>query len=247
MTWAVTAAICTAWLVAVAAQLTETGRLLHHDALIEGTLPLGLALALFVLAWQAMIAAMMLPSSLPLMRLFAIASAQQPAPRRAMAAFLGGYVVVWTAFGILAFLGDTALHRIVDATPWLEERPWLIAGGVILLAGAFQFSPLKDRCLRVCRAPGAFLIARYRRGVSAAFALGRGHGLLCVGCCWALMLVTFAAGVANLWWMAVLAALMTYEKTGRHGRRVVPVAGATLLALGALLLMHPAWLPANPF
>jgi predicted metal-binding membrane protein len=127
---------------------------------------------------------------------------------------------------------------------WLMAHSWLIAGGVLAMAGVFQFMPLKDRCLRQCRNPGAYLLARYRRGIRSAFALGRGHGWFCVGCCWALMLVMFAAGVASLLWMAALTALMVYEKTGPGGQRVVPVAGLVLIAYAALVLAHPAWLPA---
>jgi predicted metal-binding membrane protein len=84
----------------------------------------------------------------------------------------------------------------------------------------------------------------YRRGVRAAFQLGYRHGLFCAGCCWALMLIGFAAGVASLWWMAALTALMVYEKTARHGQIAVPVAGAVLLLWSALVFAHPWWLPA---
>jgi predicted metal-binding membrane protein len=161
-----------------------------------------------------------------------------------MAALLGGYALVWTGFGALAFLADIAVHHAVDASPWLKAHPWLIAGGVLAIAGVFQFTPLKDRCLRQCRHPGAYLLVRYRRGTRSAFALGRSHGRFCVGGCWALMLVMFAAGIANLLWMAALTALMVYEKTGPGGRRVVPVAGLSLIAYAALVLAHPAWLPA---
>jgi predicted metal-binding membrane protein len=175
--------------------------------------------------------------------LFGAASAGQPRPRVVMAAFLAGYALVWTAFGAIAFTGDLFVHRTVDSTPWLHARPWLIAGGVLAIAGAFQFTPLKDACLRACRHPGIYLTRHYERGIVGAFRLGRGHGIFCLGCCWALMLVMFAAGVANLWWMAALTALMVYEKTGAGGRRAVPVAGLTLLALAALVLAHPSWLP----
>ena len=244
---AIPIAIILAWGVAIVAQATGTARFLHHDALIEGGWPWWAALIAFVAAWQAMIVAMMLPSSLPLVRLFATVSANQPRPAATMAAFLGGYAVVWTAFGIAGFIGDVGLHRFVDATPWLEARPWLIAGGVLVLAGVFQFTPLKDACLSKCRLPGPFLMQRYRRGVSGAFALGRGHGLFCVGCCWALMLVTFAAGFANLWWMAALTAVMVYEKTGRYGRRLVPVIGVALVVVGALTALHPGWFGSRLF
>jgi len=236
-------AVAAAWVLAIVVELTGTAEALHHDSLIEGGPPLWAALLLFLLAWQAMVAAMMLPSSLPLIRLFQAVSGAQEHPERARAAFIGGYAAVWTGFGALAFLGDAAVHHTVDAVPWLHERPWLIAGGVLALAGAFQFSELKERCLSKCRMPAPYLMARYRRGAGAGFKLGAGHSLFCLGCCWALMLVMFAAGVAVLWWMAALTLVMVYEKTGRHGRALTPVVGVYLLALGALVLVHPPWLP----
>jgi len=244
---AIVIAIVIAWAIAIVAQVSGTARLLHHDALIEGSLPLWSALLLFVIAWQAMIVAMMLPSSLPLVRMFASVSAGQQHPRQVMTVFLAGYAAIWTAFGAAGFLGDVGLHRFIDANPWLEARPWLIAGSVLILAGAFQFSGLRNACLNKCRLPGMFLMRNYARGATAAFRLGAGHGAFCVGCCWALMLVTFGAGFANLWWMAALTAVMVYEKTGRHGTRIVPIAGIALLALGSLVLIHPTWMAGGVF
>jgi predicted metal-binding membrane protein len=238
------AAIAGAWCVAVVAQVSGNAALLHHDALIHASLPLWVALGLFLLAWQAMTAAMMLPSSLPMVRLFGAASAGVDSRGRTMAAFLAGYGAVWTAFGALAFCGDVALHRLVDATPGLAARPWLVGGVVIAGAGLFQFSSLKDRCIEECRHPAAMLLRRYRRGTAEAFRLGRDHGVFCLGCCWALMLLMFAAGVANLAWMGALTAVMVYEKVGRHGRRLATGVGVGLLAWSALVLAHPAWLPA---
>jgi predicted metal-binding membrane protein len=222
--------------VAVAAEASGRGQALHHDALAEGGLPPWAVLGLFLLAWQLMIAAMMLPSSLPLVRLFSRVAANQPRPMRAMTAFLGGYAAVWTGFGVIAFLGDMGIHRLVGHWEWLAARPSLIGGAVLLLAGGFQFSSLKERCLRVCRHPGGYLLQHYRRGTSAAFRLGAGHGVFCVGCCWALMLVAFAAGVARLWWMAALTAVMVFEKTGRGGQRGVRPIGLGLAVLGILML-----------
>jgi predicted metal-binding membrane protein len=240
---AVLGAIAVAWALALAAQATGRGRLLGHDELIHSGLPLWAALGVHLLAWQMMVAAMMLPSSLPLVRLFATVSRNQERPGVAMVAFLAGYAVVWTVFGALAFLGDALLHHTVHATPWLATHPAVIGGGVLALAGAFQFSSLKDRCLKECRHPGGFLLPRYQRGTRAAFRLGRQHGLFCLGCCWAIMLVGFAAGVANLWWMAALTALMVFEKTGREGQRGVRPIGLGLIALGILMLAEPAALP----
>ena len=236
-------AIVAAWTVAIAAEVTGRGHALHHDALAEGALPTWAALGLFLLAWQLMITAMMLPSSLPLVRLFNLASADQPRPQLARAAFLSGYAVLWTGFGAAAFIGDLGIHYLVDHWGWLAARSWLLAGGVLVLAGAFQFSSLKDRCLRLCRDPAAYLDRHYRGGVRGAFRLGAGHGVFCVGCCWALMLVAFAVGVANLGWMATLTAIMVYEKTVPAGRRVVRPIGLVFIGLG-ILVLAASWQPA---
>jgi predicted metal-binding membrane protein len=242
---AIPVAIAVAWLLAVAAQATGRASELHHNALIHSRLPLWAQLAVFLVAWQAMIAAMMLPSTLPstlpILRLLGQVSAGRQRHRVTVGAFLGGYAGVWTGFGALAFLGDVALHRTVHRTPWLAAHPWVIAGSTLAAAGLFQFSVLKDVCLARYRAPGAYLPSRYRRGVRGALRLGWEHGLFCLGCCWALMLLMFAAGVANLWWMAALTALMVYETVSRNGTRAVPVAGMALLALAALALLHPVW------
>ena len=242
----VLAAIALGWALAIAAEATGRANALHHDSLIEHGPPLWAALLLFLVAWQAMIAAMMLPSSLPLIRLFEAASRRQEHVRRVRGAFFSGYAAVWTVFGAFAFMGDVGVHRTVDAWPWLSEREWLIGGTTLMLAGLFQFSDLKDKCLSKCRHPGPYLLGNYRRGVRGAFRLGSGHGLFCLGCCWALMLVMFAAGVAMLWWMAALTAVMVYEKTGRHGREVTPIVGVVLLGLAAIAYAHPPWFP-SPF
>lgn len=237
----VVVAIAGAWALAIAAQATGNAGRLHHDTLIEHGPALWVALPLALLAWQAMTAAMMLPSSLPLVRMFAHVSSRQPRPRAAMVAFVGGYALVWTAFGAFAFLGDVAVHRAVDASPWVRDRDWLIGPGVLALAGAFQFSSLKDACLRQCRHPSAFILRFYERGVGGGFRLGARHGAFCVGCCWALMLVLFAVGVANIVWMAVLTAVMVHEKTRPLGGRTVPVTGSALLALASIIFLYSAY------
>jgi predicted metal-binding membrane protein len=237
----VLAAIAVAWLAALSAQATGAASVLHHDALIEDGPRLWVALPTFMVAWQVMIAAMMLPSSLPLVRLFAAASAGQPRPRAALAGFLGGYALVWSAFGAVALSFDLGIHAAVDASPWLHDQEWLLGGFVLALAGAFQFTKLKDACLDKCRHPGAFILRFYERGARGGLLLGARHGLFCVGCCWALMLVMFAAGVANLLWMALLTALMVHEKTRPAGRRAVPVTGVALLAVASTVLAYGAY------
>ena len=177
-------------------------------------------------------------SAIPMLAAFRRVSARDERPRAAQAAFLGAYLLVWTAFGVLAFAGDAAFHRLVAAVPSLAARPWLIEGGVLVLAGLAQFSDLKHHCLTQCRTPIGFLAHRYRPGVRAAFAIGRSHGLFCVGCCWALMLLSFAVALGSLVWMAELTALMVVERAVPGGDRVTAPAGFFLVALGALALAH---------
>ena len=234
--------IAAAWAAAIAAQAAGAAALLHHDALLVGDgPPLAVAALIALLAWQLMIAAMMLPSSLPLVRLYARASERAPRRGRSMAAFIGGYAAVWSAFGLVAFGADTGLHAAVDSSPWLERHDWWIGGSVLALAGAFQFTSLKDACLDKCRHPGQFLMRYYERGPRGGFRLGARHGLFCVGCCWALMLVLFAAGVASLLWMALLTAVMIHEKTRPLGARAVPVTGVALLGAASVVLAYSAY------
>ena len=179
---------------------------------------------------------MMLPSSLPLIRLFGRASANQPRPRAAKAAFLGGYVAVWSGFGAVAFLGDLGVHRLVDRSAWLAARPACSAARSWCWR-ARSSSPSSRTAACGCAGTRPATCGGTTGGARRRPSrLGAGHGVWCVGCCWALMLVAFAAGVANLWWMAALTAVMVFEKTGREGRRGVRPIGVGLIVLGLLML-----------
>ena len=118
----------------------------------------------------------------------------------------------------------------------------MIGATTLVLAGGFQFSPLKARCLNQCCSPFSFFLRYYRKGVGSAWRLGLCYGALCVGCSWALMLVMFGLGVGSLVWMAVLTGMMMVEKTLPGGHRLSPVVGIVLLLLAALWVAHPAWL-----
>jgi predicted metal-binding membrane protein len=236
----VLAAIVASWAAAIAAQAGGAASVVRHDDLLaDGLPPLG-AVLLFLLGWQVMTAAMMLPSSLPLVRMFAAASARAPGRGRALAAFLGAYALIWTIFGALAFAADAGLHAVVNGNHWLGAHEWAIGPLVLMLAGAFQFTALKDACLRTCRHPASFLHRHYQRGTAGAFRLGGRHGVFCVGCCWALMLMMFAVGAASLIWMALLTALTVHEKTRPMGAATVPLTGVVLLALGSTLFVWGA-------
>jgi predicted metal-binding membrane protein len=158
-------------------------------------------------------------------------------PLRAESIFLGAFALVWTVFGLLAFMGDVALHHLVDATPWLAARPWLIEASVVALAGAYQFAPLKRRALAACRNPAGLLpiAAPPRRRISIE--LGVDHGFACLGSSWALMLLMFAEGFANVEWMAVLTVVMVYEAAGRHGQRAASATGLFLLAFATTVVL----------
>jgi predicted metal-binding membrane protein len=234
--------IAAAWAAAIAAELAGVAALAHHDSLLAGDgPPIPLAALIAVLAWQVMIAAMMLPSSLPLVRMYARATERAPRRGSSMAAFIGGYALIWSGFGLAAFGFDAGLHAAVNASPWLAAHDWWIGGSVLALAGAFQFTPLKDACLDKCRHPAQFLTRYYARGPGAGLKLGARHGAFCVGCCWALMLVMFAAGAANLIWMALLTGVMIHEKTRPAGARAVPVTGAALLGAASIVLAWSAY------
>ena len=231
-------AIAGAWLAIVIAQATGGAAALHHHALIEGGTPPALAIVSFLVAWQVMVVAMMWPASLPAVHTLQDRWPKRSRPRLAIAIFLGASVIVWAGFGLAAFIGDMALHHVVDMTPWLGARPWLIEAGVLAAAGAYQFTPLKRRYLEACRRPGERAKPAGGPG-PIAFRLGLRHGFDCLGSSWALMLVMFAAGFASLVSMAVLTVLMVYEATGRHGRRTGTAAGIVLLLAALTTLTGP--------
>jgi predicted metal-binding membrane protein len=232
-----------AWAVTLLAVLLHQTQWIDHGYLLEEShLPWGIALLLFLTVWQFMTAAMMLPSSLPMVLLLIYASRKQRHTAAVQAAFLGGYALVWTGFAGAAFLADTQIHRLVDQWPWLALHSWVIGATTLAIAGVFQFTPLKHRCLRACRSPFSFFARYYRQGVGAAWRLGLRHGIFCLGCCWALMLVMFGLGVGSVLSMLGLTGVMVLEKTLPNGQRHSPVIGGVCLLLAAVWLLHPAWL-----
>jgi predicted metal-binding membrane protein len=200
------------------------------------------ALGWFLGVWLVMMAAMMLPSVAPTVALYA-----QMARRRWMGApllFAGGYLLTWGLAGAVAY-GVYVLGADVLGGPlgWDAGGRWA-AGATLALAAAYEVTPLKNVCLGKCRSPLAFLLGSWRDGRRGALELGARHGAWCVGCCWALMAALFALGVMSLVWMAVVAALIAFEKT-LPSRPVVTYATAALLgALAVLLVAAPDAIPA---
>jgi len=199
------------------------------------------ALGWFVGVWVVMMAAMMLPAVSPTVALYA-----QLTRRRNLAhplAFTSCYLLVWGAAGIGAY-GLYALgHHVLGAQlAWGAGGRWF-AGGVLLVAAAYELTPLKDVCLHKCRSPFGFLMGTWRDGVRGAFAMGSKHATWCIGCCWALMTALFALGVMSILWMAVVAALITVEKVLPWRRVAVWSTALLLLALAAGILAAPGSVP----
>jgi predicted metal-binding membrane protein len=178
-----------------------------------------------------MIVAMMLPSSVPLVVTFAALVRRRRRPGQLVLLLLAGYLLVWGAFGLGAWMADRAIHAVVDALPWLAEHPQVIIATTLALAGVWQFSPLRDRCLDECRSPLGFVMNRWRGTSerSEALRMGIAHGAFCVGCCWSLMLIMFAVGLASLSAMLVLGGLTAIEKNLPSGRRLTRPLGVLLI------------------
>lgn len=231
--WAVAGAC---WAVTLALTLTGGAEAAHHDHVLEhDSLPWALRITEFLAVWLVMLGAMMLPTLVPLARVFGPVSGRAPHPRRARVGLYGGYLLVWLVFAPAALLFDTTIHLLVHAWPWLDAHVGLILAGTLVLVGAYQLSPLKDRCLTACRDPLGFLWQHYRRGLRGGMRLGARHGLWCMGCCWALMLLMFATGVGSLAWMLGLTGVMVAEKTTHWGARLVRPVGVLLLVAGVVL------------
>ena len=194
----------------------------------------------FVVAWAVMMAAMMFPAAAPVLLLFRTVTAKRRGRGRALAMtwfFAGGYLLVWTMVGgatwLLVRLGSEVAGRLNSAT----RDMWapLALGTTLLVAGVYQFTPLKHMCLRQCQSPMGFLMTRWRDGTVGALRIGAVHGAYCLGCCWAIFAVLVAAGVMSLAWMLLLTLVVFAEKVLPLGRRAPRVIGTAFLVLGVLV------------
>ncbi|MGH2768514.1 MAG: DUF2182 domain-containing protein [Actinomycetota bacterium] len=192
---------------------------------------------LFLSMWVTMMVAMMFPSAAPMVAAHWRLTYQRGGRFATVPLLAAGYLLSWTAVGVVAF----ALYRaILRLAPSLSLRSAsMLAGGILVAAGVYQFTPLKSVCLRHCRNPVEFL-AHWKEGLAGAARMGVKHGLYCVGCCWGLMLVLFAVGLANIAWMGFLAAVIFLEKIAPFGWAVRKGVGAGLVVLGGAVVAMPA-------
>jgi predicted metal-binding membrane protein len=197
------------------------------------------ALGWFLGVWVVMMAAMMFPSLAPTVALYARMARDRLAPLL----FTAGYLVVWGAAGVTAFAIAWGGRDIAgDVLAWDRAGRW-VAGATLLVAAAYELTPLKRVCLAKCRSPLGFLLGAWRDGRAGSLQMGVRHGAWCVGCCWALMAALFALGVMSIAWMAFVAALIAAEKTLPWGRTVTYGTAAILFALGVLIVAAPDAIP----
>jgi len=192
------------------------------------------------LMWAVMMAGMMVPSAAPMILVFAAVNrnrAKRGGPYVATAIFLTGYLAIWTAFSMLAALAQWGLHSAaLLRAETMAVAPWL-GGSLLIAAGIFQLTPLKDACLSRCRSPFDFIFTEWREGKAGALRMGIRHGAFCVGCCWLLMLLLFVAGVMNLLWVATIAAFVLGEKLLPRGRLVRYLGAVASLSAGIVWLL----------
>lgn len=205
-----------------------------HGASID---PLSLAL-LFVM-WSVMMVAMMLPSASPAILMYSTLSRKRKETGAAIAPawlFTLGYLAVWTAFSALATGLQFGLQEAALLSEMMVSKSGWLSGSLLVAAGIYQWLPIKDACLQKCRAPLQFFMFNWRPGNAGAFLMGAEHGGFCLGCCWALMLLLFVAGVMNLFWVALIAAFVLIEKLAPKGALVGRLCGLAMIVLGGSLL-----------
>jgi predicted metal-binding membrane protein len=208
--------------------------------------PWGAAGFLFTFAmWAVMMIGMMTPSAAPMILIYARVGRQARAEGKLFAAtgwFAAGYLLAWSGFAALASLAQAGLAAAALITPGLAAGSTVFAALLLIAAGLYQWSPFKDSCLSQCQAPLAFLFRHggFRRDSPGALSLGLRHGLYCIGCCWALMMLLFVAGVMNVLWIAALSILVLLEKIVPFRRFMLRALGLVLIAAGAIFLYRTA-------
>jgi predicted metal-binding membrane protein len=185
--------------------------------------------------WAVMMAAMMLPSALPMILTFVKISKRGKEMARGHS-FVVAYLTVWFIFSAGSVGAQWAFQRAGWVDPMIVSTSSALTGALLLLAGVYQFSPLKRRCLSFCRTPLGFLLGEWRSGARGAFVMGARHGLFCMGCCWALMALLFVGGVMNLACVVALSIAVAMEKLLPFGERVAGVWGVVLIAAGGIKL-----------
>src|SRR6266849_3966758 len=208
-------------------------------------LTMGMGAALFLAIWVVMMIAMMFPAAAPMILVFA--QVQRDRRRGGWAfvptwIFAGAYLLIWTLFGGLSYLGANVSGVLAQQVPWLMMNASRIVGGIVVLAGLYQLTPLKRVCLAKCCTPLDFILGSWRDGYTGAFRMGLEHGIYCLGSNWLLFVLLFPLGIMNIAVMAVLTVLIFAEKMFPRGERIAQVVGLALILYGILVIVVPTTL-----
>src|SRR6266567_1318864 len=191
-------------------------------------LTMGMGIVLFLAVWVVMMVAMMFPATAPMNLAFARVQRERHSGGRAFVPpwiFVGAYLLIWTLFGVLAYLGANAASELAQQIPWLMLNATRIGGSILVLAGLYQFTHCKRACLATCCLPQHFLLEGWRDGRAGAFRMGLSHGLYCLGANWLLFVLLFPLGLMNIVAMAVLTVVIFAEKFFPQAERIAQVAG----------------------
>ncbi len=198
--------------------------------------------SLFLVMWVVMMIAMMFPAVVPMVLIFSKVHENRKVRNEGTTptwVFVSGYLLVWAFFGALAYLADTVVGHLAMSFPILKTYSPVIGGVVLVAAGLYQLTPLKNACLTHCRSPLHFIMHRWREGYTGALTMGVSHGVYCLGCCWGLMLVLFVVGLMNLSWMGILTLVIFVEKISKHGIIISKLVGGFLIILGVVMAIQP--------
>ncbi len=234
-----TSALCWVWIVPMARDMY--GAMTGPSAWMMTPVWDAPHVALLCAMWIVMMIGMMLPSAAPVLLMYAAIMRRSGGPRAALRVYpmAAGYLLVWAGFSVALALVQRLLGAALVLSPMMTLVSPAAGAAVLLAAAVYQLTPFKQACLDTCRSPVAFLTAYIRPGAAAAFRLGLRHGVFCVGCCWALMLLLFVGGVMNLWTIAALTGFVLFEKLAPLGHRSRMVSAAGLAAAALWLLLRP--------
>jgi len=209
-------------------------------------LTMGMSAVLFIAIWAVMMVAMMFPAAAPMILMFGAVYAskrRQEQPYVPTWIFVSAYLLVWVLSGVLAYFLAIGVEKLAGQSMWLMENATRISGAILVIAGLYQLSPLKNVCLSKCRTPLQFLLTSWHDGYAGAFRMGIEHGTFCLGCCWLLFVILFPLGLMNIAVMALVTALIFAEKALPIGRQISKLAGVGLIVYGVIVLFMPAAFP----
>ena len=232
---------------AAVAWLSTVGQSRDMDGMVQGisqvgaAMPFDMSAAVFMGMWVTMMVAMMFPTIAPIVLMHRMVVRRDGGSIVSTGVFVAGYLVVWAAIGLVPLAALVGFRHVSDDAMWVTR----LGGGVLLVAGLYQFSRWKQVCLRACRSPLSFLMTHdFGRGLYGTLRAGISHGAYCFGCCWALMAVLFVVGLMNLGWMAAIAVVFLAEKNWRYGVGLTKVVGTAVAIFGIAVLIHPGVLGA---